>query len=239
MNFVQHIPFRREGRNYVLTLDRSGNFISQEEVVGDSFEEIDAERLLRQFFGPDPVTTPRTRNLQERFRKAVTALLAEGVSPLEVWEFFLNYEGAALVQAAGERGIGSIGVRRIASRFNVPLALGSPVPPRAPATSGGRSGPSPVASRPPAEHAVVERFLRADAPCFFGGCEGLRAELSAAIDAAGGVQCPGCTRSQLEAQFAERALAAWKSQTKQDENPPTTPSDSAGDHVVSDDVVQS
>lgn len=79
------------------------------------------------------------------------------------------------------------------------------------------SGPQAVGGRQPRtanapDPNIVFRFLQPELPCFFDGCETLRAELARDIEAAGGEDCKNCVRSNLEAQYSARAFELWKSQ---------------------------
>ena len=55
------------------------------------------------------------------------------------------------------------------------------------------------------ERLAIENFMDPVKPCEFEGCEDLRNEMHAEIEAAGGASCSGCTRGQIVTQFTQRA----------------------------------
>lgn len=54
----------------------------------------------------------------------------------------------------------------------------------------------------------IKRFHNENEPCFFPGCEDLRRQMREAIEEAGGVDCPGCTKNQIMAQYGQHAIRA-------------------------------
>jgi hypothetical protein len=64
------------------------------------------------------------------------------------------------------------------------------------------------------EREVAKKFLSKTEPCFFPGCEELRAQRSEEIALAGGDECPGCKRTGINQKYIDLAIAKYRDQTK-------------------------
>lgn len=56
---------------------------------------------------------------------------------------------------------------------------------------------------------IMNRFLNPDVPCFFVGCDELRAEMDQQLNPADGADCSACDRGKIMTQFSRRALDAY------------------------------
>lgn len=78
-----------------------------------------------------------------------------------------------------------------------------------------------IKSVPPIQRDLARFFASTESPCWFAGCEEVRAEFKKAIDEAGGENgCKGCTRGRIIQQFTplvEKLLTEDKKRNNIDE----------------------
>lgn len=78
-----------------------------------------------------------------------------------------------------------------------------------------------IKSVPPMQRDLARFFASTESPCWFAGCEEVRAEFKKAIDEAGGENgCKGCTRGRIIQQFTplvEKLLTEDKKRNNIDE----------------------
>jgi len=83
------------------------------------------------------------------------------------------------------------------------------LPPLAVIARPGARPPQPAPAQDPDARQVATKFHDLSVPCFFEGCEQLRAELARQLEEAG-VDCSDCDRNRIMTQFSRLAVAALR-----------------------------